>query len=252
MDEEMNLTEDTNLEDGFDGLFHEEPDGQDTNARDEDGVKTEAEPEAPSEEEPKYKVNFLGEEKELPVSELITAAQKGMNYDHVKSELDGLREKSGQYEEARRLVEQMAEASGMTVEQYTQFCAQSLKDSRLKAQLDRGVPEDVARRLMELEEKENLRSAEEERRRAELERQEAYAELVREYPDIKTLPDEVAQAVAAGERPLSAYRSYENRRLKNELAALRKAEENKLKSTGSLQGDAPEEADDFLMGFNSI
>lgn len=252
MDEEMNLTEDTNLEDGFDELFHEEPDGQDTNARDEDGVKTEAEPEALSEEEPKYKVNFLGEEKELPVSELITAAQKGMNYDHVKSELDGLREKSGQYEEARRLVEQMAEASGMTVEQYTQFCAQSLKDSQLKAQLDRGVPEDVARRLMELEEKENLRSAEEERRRAELERQEAYAELIREYPELKSLPDEVAQAVAAGERPLSAYRSYENRRLKNELAALRKAEENKLKSTGSLQGDAPEEADDFLMGFNSI
>ena len=195
-------------------------------------------------------MNFLGEEKELPVSELITAAQKGMNYDHVKSELDGLREKSGQYEEARRLVEQMAEASGMTVEQYTQFCAQSLKDSQLKAQLDRGVPEDVARRLMELEEKENLRSAEEERRRAELERQEAYAELIREYPELKSLPDEVAQA--AGERPLSAYRSYENRRLKNELAALRKAEENKLKSTGSLQGDAPEEADDFLMGFNSI
>lgn len=47
------------------------------------------------EDEPKYKVKYNGEEKEIPVSELVTFAQKGMNYDHVKDELEKLRTETG-------------------------------------------------------------------------------------------------------------------------------------------------------------
>ena len=254
MNEEMNLTEDTNLKDDFEELFHAEPEEQDTNAQEENSAKPDlnddVQPEP--ENEPKYKVNFLGEEKELPVSELVTAAQKGMNYDHVKDELNSLREESQKYEKTYKLMENMARASGMTIEDYTQMCNDSIRNNQLQAQIDRGIPEDVAKRLLELEEKENVRSAEEKKWKAEQEKQEAYAALLREYPDVKSLPDEVTQAVAAGEQPLTAYRAYENKQLKNEIAVLKKAAENKQKSTGSLIGDAPEEVDDFLSGFNSI
>ncbi|MES1922582.1 hypothetical protein MHBO_004096, partial [Bonamia ostreae] len=45
-------------------------------------------------EEPKHKVKYNGEEIELSVSDLITNAQKGMNYDHVHEDLENTRKTS--------------------------------------------------------------------------------------------------------------------------------------------------------------
>lgn len=54
-------------------------------------------PEQPSvNEEPKYKVKFNGKEQELALSDLITHAQKGMNYDHVKGDLEAQRKTSAE------------------------------------------------------------------------------------------------------------------------------------------------------------
>lgn len=251
MNEELNRTEDTNLEAGFDDIFAEEDSVQDTTAPEPEPAKEEAQPDTP-EEELKYKVNFLGEEKELPVSELVTLSQKGMNYDHVKSELETLREKAGQSEKLLGTAKQLAASSGTSVEDYLAMIAKTAADNQLRSQIDSGVPEHIARRLMELEQHENLRTAEDEKRRAEQERQAKYDELIKEYPGVHTLPDEVATAVANGARPLEAYRAYELEKLKTELATLKKAEENKQKSTGSLQSESPATPDDFLTGFNSI
>lgn len=281
IEQELYQTGDTNLDDSFDALFAE-PEEQDTNATELDSVqdgekttfieqKTEetsrhtqqeskndgSEPsgDGNSEQEvtePVYAVNFLGEQKKLPVSELITAAQKGLNYDHVKSELETLREQSGAYQNAYNIMEQMAQASGMTLDEYVSFCGKTLEENRLREQLNRGIPEDVAKRLLELEQNESRRAGEEQLRKQEEAQRAQYAELLREYPNLKELPDEVAASIAGGEQPLAAYRAYELRQLKNELSTLKKAEENRQKSTGSLQGDAPEVVDDFLVGFNSI
>lgn len=252
--EEKNLPEDTNQEEPFDQLFTDEMEEQDTNVSETDSVSNEKETKEVSAEndEPKYKVNFLGEEKELPVSELVTLSQKGMNYDHVKYELDALKEKNVQYSQTYEVIEQLAAASNMNVKQYVDLCNKTLQENKINQQVSQGVPEAVAKRLLELEQKENIRSRQEERAAAEQQRQDMYQELIREYPDVKQLPDEVIQAIASGIRPLEAYRAYENRKLKNELAILKKSVENRQKSTGSLQGDAPEETDDFLVGFNSI
>jgi len=48
----------------------------------------------PAQEEPTYTVKYNGQEMQLPVSDLITSAQKGMNYDHVHDELLKIREES--------------------------------------------------------------------------------------------------------------------------------------------------------------
>ena len=289
MEQELYQPGDTNLEDAFDALFAEPEEQQDTNAAEPDSAQDSGEaapagreaaeasgrvqqgdgsPEQESQTaggkpdgdggsakeppEPVYTVSFLGEQRELPVSELITAAQKGLNYDHVKSEREALREQSGAYQNAYAVMEQMAQASGMTLDEYAAFCGKTLEENRLREQLDRGVPEDVAKRLLELEQNESRRAGEEQQRQQQEAQRAQYAELLREYPDLKELPDEVAASIAGGERPLAAYRAYELRQLKSELSALKKAEENKRKSTGSLQGDAPEVVDDFLFGFNSI
>lgn len=66
------------------------------------------EPDAkPAEEEPKYTVKYNGKEIELPVSELIKNAQKGMNYDHVRGELEELRKTKAQLEAEAKAKEQL-------------------------------------------------------------------------------------------------------------------------------------------------
>lgn len=67
--------------------------------------------------EPKYKVKFYGQEQEMTVSELVAAAQKGLDYDNVRTRL----EQAQQSAPAVQLVERYAAANGMTVEQYLQF-----------------------------------------------------------------------------------------------------------------------------------
>lgn len=73
--------------------------------------------------EPKYKVKFYGQEQEMTVSELVAAAQKGLDYDNVRARL----EQAQQSAPAVQLVERYAAANGMTVEQYLQFANQGFE-----------------------------------------------------------------------------------------------------------------------------
>ena len=60
-------------------------------------------------EQPKIKVKYDKEEKELSYDEAVTLAQKGMNYDRLNEKYDSLKAK----EHAIKLVEKLAEQNGM-------------------------------------------------------------------------------------------------------------------------------------------
>lgn len=188
---------------------------------------------------PKYKVKYNGKELELPVAELVTNAQKGMNYDHVKSELDALRQQTAR---SHGLLEQMAKAGGMELDDYLALCAKKLSDHRVEQDIRNGVPEEAARRLQDAEQREA------ERRMEEADR-EGYRALARAYPDLKELPESVARAIAEGEHPLTAYRSYELETLKDELSSIKQEQMNRKKTTGSLASSAPMDIDSFMAGF---
>ena len=59
----------------------------------------------------------------MTVSELVAAAQKGLDYDNVRARL----EQAQQSAPAVQLVERYAAANGMTVEQYLQFANQGFE-----------------------------------------------------------------------------------------------------------------------------
>lgn len=81
---------------------------------------------------------------------------------------------------------------------------------------------------------------------------EAMRKFSAEYPEIKELSEEVAQAILEGETPSSAYLKYENRRLKARLAAQERDRENREKAFGSALGSAEGgESDPFLSGFDA-
>lgn len=210
---------------------------------------TEDAPEEPAaDEEPRYTVKYNGQEMELPVSELIKNAQKGMNYDHVLEERDRLRN-------ARefQVIDRYAKMAGKTREEVLDQLEAAERQSQLTEIQQQGVPEELAQQFLTMKTKLQTLEGQIQTEAQEKQQLQAYMELIQEYPDVEEIPQEVAERIAAGETPLNAYRSYENKRLKAELEAAKTNTANVQKAVGSVSDDAPQEIlDAFEAGFDSV
>ena len=246
-------------EDG-DELFAEDP--EDTNPEATEGTEPSGEAETgaeggnPEEDtnpdggqtDAKVKVRYLGQERELSMSELVTAAQKGLDYDHVRQERDALRQSP-----ELLLLDQLAEEAGLTRAEYIRAVQQRREEMQIADDVKNGVPEETARRLRALEAAERRRKAEEAQAERKRSREQELQDFIRAYPDVKEFPEEVLDSIRKGEKPLAAYQAYENRMLKARLAAFEKNSDNKRRSPGSLAGSGSREnADAFSEGFDSI
>lgn len=149
------------------------------------------------------------------------------------------------------LMERLAREAGMSRENYMQALLQELEKNKVNKLTQQGVPEEYARRMLDLERKERQREIREARFRQESERRRQFAELVQEYPNLKELPKEVVNMMNQGASPLNAMRAYELKQLKEENAKLKQKMKNKASSPGSMNdlGDSPK-MDDFLAGFS--
>lgn len=202
----------------------------------------------PAEQPAKIKVRHLGQDVELTMSELIANAQKGLDYDHVRQERDSLRQSP-----EVALIDRLAKQAGMSRADYIQAVEQRTRDQQIAAEVKRGVPEDVARRLQALEADRREREEQDRVRQIKQARNQDLMEFVKAYPDVQEFPPEVLDDISKGQKPLAAYQAYENRQLKAKLAALEKNNDNRKKTAGSLKGSGtPEEADAFLAGFDSV
>lgn len=148
------------------------------------------------------------------------------------------------------LMERLAREAGMSRENYMQALLQELEKNKVNKLTQQGVPEEYARRMLDLERKERQREIREARFRQESERRRQFAELVQEYPNLKELPKEVVNMMNQGASPLNAMRAYELKQLKEENAKLKQKMKNKASSPGSMNdlGESPK-MDDFLAGF---
>ena len=155
------------------------------------------------------------------------------------------------YDEAKPVIEFMsryARKAGVSLGEY-------VEQLRIEEKKAAGMPEEDARRAVELDNREERLRQEEassakaaeqtaaslaaaEKQRADIE---AFA---REYPDVKPteIPREVWDKVRSGESLLGAYTRYENETLKVALAAASKARENAVRSTGSLKSAGSDNA----------
>lgn len=162
--------------------------------------------------EPTLTVKYRGKEQQLPMSEARTLAQKGMAFDGVSQKLD-------QVMPAYRLLEQDAQAAGVSVEQYLE---------RARTQPDA----------------------------ASLARRQQFAQLLERYPDAVDenghLPDQVMAQVARGEHPVHAFERYALARYRMGESARMTDARNRASAPGSAQGlgaDAPQ--DPFSAGWDS-
>lgn len=212
--------------------------------------ESEAEPtEQQPEEQPEQMVQIthLGEVKEVPLSEAITLAQKGMDYDHVRQERDELKNAP-----ENALMDYFAQKGGMTRAEYIESLRQQMEQDQLSAYTQKGMDEEMARTMIELKEFKERQQKEEEEKKQEEAQKEQYRQFFREFPGVSAddIPDDVWQRVTGGETLVAAYRAHENAQLKAKLAALEQNNKNRETAVGSLTGEVGAEAPDpFLDGF---
>ena len=248
--------ENNNAVSGFDAAAEAEdefvlgPEDYEISDGDESGHEPEQGEGAPQEgAEPTYKVKYNGVEQDLPVSELVTLAQKGMNYDKVAAQA---REQGPEVQMVRQAIAQ----SGMDAQTFFEQWRQGLDAAAMQQQIDAGMTPEAAARFVAMERQMQVQQAEERAATEEARVRAGVMDFVAAYPDVKEFPPEVMALMEQGVPPLYAYRSYENAQLRARVqeletgAAAKAADQrNRARAPGSAAGMAEgEESDPFLAG----
>ena len=227
------------------------------------------ETEAPQQAEPEVKVDapkqwtlqHMDEVKTVGEDEIVTLAQKGMDYDRIR----------GKWDEAKPVMElfnQFAQKAGMNVSDY-------IAHIRTQAKQSQGMSAEEAKRSVELEDREAVVAAKEAQQNAERtvqtrqseaeQRRRADIEAFRKiYPDAakdpKSIPPEVWQRVNEGMNLVAAYAVYDAKQARAAQAEAEKKaavavqnQTNAARSTGSMHssGDNVKTKDPFLEGWDS-
>jgi len=220
---------------------------------DDDDVEGEENKPAEEQEDEGITVKYNGKEQKVGKDEIPTLVQKGLNYDHVMSELDSMRQ-GNMY----KALKKFADKEGMSVEQFSKYI-QDKEDADTLSEAEAAIRKEfpnlqnnLVKELAEARASKKLNNAKAEQSSAE---EKAWAEALKEYPEMNrdSIPEEVLQAVAGGKSPLIALKNYEISQLKaaqKKAAVEEKNQKNKEKSTGSMNGTRSDgEMDDFLKGF---
>lgn len=210
-----------------------------------------------------WTLRHMDETKNVGEAEMVTLAQKGMDYDRIRAKYD-------ESKPAMEILSIFAKQKGVSVADYVSFL-------RTEAKKADGLSEAEARRSIELEDREaavTAREAEQAAERQAAEQANAAAnaaaqrrkadidEFAREYPDVARNPDaipkEVWDVVAAGSSLTVAYAKYTAKQAREEAERTRSAAQaaqqnvkNAARSTGSMQsaGQNAGGRDPFLEGW---
>lgn len=194
------------------------------------------------------KVKYNGKEQEIPISEAITLTQKGMNYEHVKSELDALKNAK-----EFSIIDKYAKANNMSREDYVAFAEKQAEQMELQQYQSAGMSEEQAKQAVERDKQAQVaieKLALYEAKEAETAK---WQKFFTEHPDVdsKAIPAEVAEQMKDPKcNPSEVYNAYENKILKEKIKSLEQTQKVKEKTVGSVIGDAPTDtkSDPFLDG----
>lgn len=195
-------------------------------------------PEAQPEADQPFVLKHLDEVKTVNRDEVITLAQKGLDYDRTKGQLSQAKEQLATYE---AFLKELAAPQSLTIEQ--------LMDRTRAAMIAKrdNVSEEDAMRTLALQKREQAVADKEAKLQQEQATQSA-ADAAKEkraadirafldtYKDVdpQKIPTEVWADVSRGMPLTAAYAKFENKQLKEKLAAMEQQAKNKEKSTGSV------------------
>lgn len=276
MEDNLVMTEDT-AEDSWDDIDlsdlaeesvdnASEEDVEEPVAEGEGTEETEASQQTESEvrNEDSFTLKYMGEEKSVSREEIVPLAEKGMNYDKIKGQLEAARNDLKDYQQIKadlgkrneqfQYLEELAKEQGMTLDELIDNTQAQVMHRKTGKDMEvcRGIVANE-RRARELQAQQASVTATKDqtaKRDADINAfMKAYPELA---SDPKNVPDEVWDAVNKGETLLNAYRAYEVKALRAELeqqkaaaAEEKRKQENKSRSTGSQKTKGTKTVDPF-------
>lgn len=235
----------------------EEPQGQDSAKPAEEGAGALDAEQEQGEKEQTLRIKYNGEERDIPISEAITLAQKGMNYDHVLAERDT------KYRREIGILDRYAKQSGMTREEYVRYLesseaalAEDMEFQKLKntyPDADDTLLRNLAQREIKLKKEEDFAQEKRKRQEEDEAKRKPWNAFFKEFPDVRpeSLPQDFFDDVSKGDTPIEAFLKRRVKELEEKVTIAEKNRENAEKSPGSARGDAAKkEVDSFLLGFN--
>lgn len=250
--DDITLTDD-DLEEGAEPAEEEEaPEAEGTADQPEaEAEETPAEPEQ-KETDQSFELKHLDEVRTVNRDEVIQLAQKGMDYDRVRTKYDEAKPQIEWFSKnatSVKWLEDLAQKQGVSFgELIDQTRAQIMaNETNQSLAVCRGIVANE-RKAAELEAEKARMDTPEARKQRDIQ------DFIREYPEQaknpEALPKEVWEAVNRGETLVNAYRAYELKEVKAQLEqqkieAARKAQEekNRARSTGSLSTSGKTTAD---------
>lgn len=185
----------------------------------------EEEPENPDklEANQSFKLKYLGQEIEVTKDEMIVLAQKGKDYDRIRTRADELSSALRQNSAYMSFLDALARKSGMDVDAFVEKTRSAILSDNDS--------------LLQSPHINMTMSAEHEKRVYQERRNHEISEFLAEYKDIDPamIPEDVWENVREGRPLLSAYQSHENKLLKAQIEAEKKNLENRSRSAGSRQ-----------------
>ena len=204
-----------------------------------------------------WELRHMGEVRQANEAEMVALAQKGMDYDRIRSQYD-------EFKPVMEMVNRFANQQGLNTKDYISML-------RAQAKQAEGLSEADARRSVELEDREAVVAAAEAERqaqRAEAEaasrRQADIQEFQQTFPeaakDPNSIPPQVWADVRNGSSLVAAYARYAVQQARQdaadaqrETASVQQNQRNAERSTGSMRsaGDNSKTRDDFGDAFDS-
>ena len=229
-------------------------DGDDSEAAEDEKTEEQAEESVPDQ---KFTLKHLDEVREVDRDEVVALAQKGMDYDRIRTERDALKASEAELEEYRTFLKRIAgdqsiedlidstlakldvadaEAKGEELDEVEQF--KKLRIERVKREAKNPKPAPEAPKTPEDLEKERLSKS--------------IQRFIKAYPDVKAtdVPPEVWKDYRDGRADLvECWELHENKKLKDEIKALKQNQKNKERSTGSKKSTGKKAVDPWFDGW---
>lgn len=202
-----------------------------------------------AEDQQLFELKHQGQLHKVSREQVVTLAQKGMDYDHIRGERDSAR---AQYAELEAFLSELAQPQGMTIPDLIDHTRASILAER------DGIEMDVALQRVKLDR--DRKSFEEQQRQAEQAKnaqtqeeariQQSFLRFAEEYAEVdpKSIPKEVWDAFGKGGELTDAYARWENKQLRQQIKAMQEKqqaqeqnEKNKERSTGSQQSAGSDE-----------
>ena len=214
--------------------------------------------------EDSFTLKYMGEEKSVTREEIVPLAEKGMNYDKVKGQLEAARNDLREFEQVKadlskrneqlQYLEELAKEQNMSLDELIENTQVQVMHRKTGKDMEvcRGIVANE-RRARELQAQQATVTATKDQN---AKRDADIAEFMKAYPELasdpKNVPQGVWDAVNKGESLLNAYRAYEVKALRAELeqqkaaaAEEKRKQENKSRSTGSQKTKGTKTADPF-------